>query len=1027
MVIGVENHTPSWLNPDVLTDFMDELREAGYRIGISQYIAAQDLILALTTQGVLLGHPERLKTLLGPIVCSSPSEQEDFGYRFQQWVERFQKNGQVISPEDTKAVELSEELGKLRWRLRQLILTVVGITLTGVFLPVVVELINRNDKPITPTTPSPTTPITPSPITSTTPSTTPITSPTVSITPLQTAPATPTPTPSGSDNSSDNNGDRLQDWQIDIGFTFLAVLIAFLVWHLWWLWRAQLFLERHSTTQQPELQKISIGGFEQTLFPSVAFIQAAQNLRKRIAVSSNQLDIHKTIDATLRRGGLSTPVYGFRQVMPEYLALIDRTSYRDHQAKFVEELVNRLIQNGVFMTVYYFDDDPQVCFPADGISSPQKLREVAIRYSEYRLILLADVERLFDPATGELKPWVDQTSTWSKRAILTPKSLETWGFQEFTLMQQFIVLTATPEGIQTLGQVFSQGTATFQPAEGNPVLLPETLRVRPQRWIERDPPSVEQVDAVLKALQKFLGSDGFYWLCACAVFPEMHWNITLYLGRMLKSTSRHSLLETCPVIHLARLPWFRYGYMPDWLRDRLINTITPIQEKAIRTALQDLLITAVQGSIGELQLQVARQHHNFLPNLANPLLRLLSAKAPKESPLRDYTFLSFMTGQPKLAVAVPHEFNRLLRERKTRRWLTVLGTAVAALFALSLGIHYYPQWFPGSISRSTPKLPGTRSTSSAASPNGLLRTMNVSGQNSIVRTVNISPDGKTIVSGDDEGKAQLWNLNTGQLLRGLRRSSGNVQAVVFSPDGKTIAVGGAGNIIELWDLNGSQTFQINSTSAIYSLAFSPDGKVLLSGQRGGVIKVWNIGGSKEPRSSINAYPSNANVTEIAISPDSASFATRGFESINSQNDSEIKVWSLQNGQQIRSFNAGGSGGINSIAISPDGRLLAAYASKDETVKIWNFATGELLSTLNVEFKRPHAISFSPDGRTLAVGGFADKIQLWDTSTYTKIRELSAGTAYQTYSLTFSPDGQTIVTSGINGSGGVVMVWDVSKS
>jgi hypothetical protein len=643
MDAGTEDIKTIWLNSDVLSNFIDELREAGYRIGVSQYIAVQDLVLALTAQGVSLDNPERLRTLLGPILCSSPSEQEDFQYRFDHWIELLRHSDGAVENIDIKAKALSEELGKVRWHFRQLVL-IITIIFPVFFLPIFLETINRDDQSNSPspTAPSPTAP----------------------------SPTAPSPTaPSPTTITVRKNPDLLRDWQTAIGVSLLAICTTFLILRFWWLWRAQLFLQRHSTTQQPELHRISIDAFEQNLFPPILFIQIAQNLRKRIPVSSHELDIYKTIDATLRQGGWLTPVYGFRQLLPEYLFLIDRTSYRDHQAKFVEEIIGRLSQNGVFITTYYFDDDPRVCFPSDGISPPQKLHEIAVRYPQHRLVIVSDAEKLFDASTSEVEAWVSQTVPWSHRAILTPKPVETWGYQELALAQEFVVLPATPKGVQALGQVFYQGTAIFTLSEGNLVPLPEPLRVRPYRWIERDPPLSEQIDIVLEALQRYLGKDGFYWLSACAVFPELHWNITIYLGSILKTERGHSLLEACSVIDLARLPWFRYGYMPDWLREHLIKTLTQKQDKAIRTALQDLLVTAIQGSVGKLQLEVARQHHRFLARLANPILRLLSQRAPEDSWLRDYMFLSFMSERPKLAIKMSSKFSRLLYKQKKLRTL----------------------------------------------------------------------------------------------------------------------------------------------------------------------------------------------------------------------------------------------------------------------------------------------------------------------------------------------------------------------
>ncbi|NEP11143.1 MAG: hypothetical protein F6K14_13205 [Symploca sp. SIO2C1] len=71
---------------------------------------------------------------------------------------------------------------------------------------------------------------------------------------------------------------------------------------------------------------------------------------------------------------------------------------------------------------------------------------------------------------------------------------------------------------------------------------------------------------------------------------------------------------------MARLPWFRYGYMPDWLREHLIKALTKQQKQTIRTELNNLLVTAVQGSAGSLQLEVAQRSQSFLPNLANLIL-----------------------------------------------------------------------------------------------------------------------------------------------------------------------------------------------------------------------------------------------------------------------------------------------------------------------------------------------------------------------------------------------------------------------
>ncbi len=412
-------------------------------------------------------------------------------------------------------------------------------------------------------------------------------------------------------------------------------------------------------------------------------LKIARNLRNRIRVPSHEIDVNKTIDATLSRGGWLTPVYRTYQVLPEYLFLINRTSYRDHQAKFIEEIIEGLKQEGVFITIYFFDDDPRMCFSKNDQSCPLRLREITSKYSEHFLVMISDTEKFFSSISGELEPWVNQLTNWENRTVLTPTPVENWGYQELELAQEFIILPATLKGLEVLSQRLRQGWATYFVGEEMQIPLPDSLRTRPYLWIERNPPPTEQINAMLDSLEKYLGKNSFYWLSACAVFPELHWNITIYLGNVLKIESGASLIEVCSLTDLARLPWLRYGYMPDWLRVYLIATLTPEQQQIIRTVLQGLLITAVQGSVSKLQLEVARQYHRFLPKLANPILYLLSKQGAVNSQLRDYIFLGFMRGQSVLAMRVSDEFSRSLQKQKRYDWwrkvLIKLGIEVKPL------------------------------------------------------------------------------------------------------------------------------------------------------------------------------------------------------------------------------------------------------------------------------------------------------------------------------------------------------------
>jgi ABC-type branched-subunit amino acid transport system substrate-binding protein len=664
------NEIPNWISSDALADFIDRLRDAGYKIGVSQYIAAQELILALVDQDELLDSPERLCTLLGPIFCSSPTEQHDFQQQFTSWIELLKSTHQLpltvdsssekVSSADEEAQALSDKLENIRIRSHWLIKSLVSATFVISVISILAIFWEWENSQI----------------------------PRLKVTDFHTlktlltkqsfltAQQSPTETVSSTtekspiakalpNNTLKEEDDHQQSPNLSAIclFALINALTFFLIWQLWWYKSANQFLQRLGSRKEPELQKFSIQELEPNLFSPILFSQIVKGLRYRIRIPSYELDMKKTIDATLQNEGWLLPVYESLQLPLEYLFLIDRVSIRDHQSKFIEGMIDVLKQDGVFITRYFFESSPNICFSENIETPPKKLNEVIHQYHHHCVIVVADIDRFFNAINGELEFWVGQLKSWSKCAILTPNPVKNWTYQEIMLSQQFIVLPATSQGLLILSQVLNPDVVeSLVFSEENKASLPNVFLSDPIRWIERDPPDSEQVEAMLKSTEQYLGKTGYYWFSACAIFPEIHWNITIYLGTQLQTEEGISLLDECSPSTLVRLPWFRYGYMPDWLRMRIILTLTDQQESAIRSALQNLLLTSMQGSVTNQALGVAK-NNNFLPKLINPILHLTIWRAAKNSPLREYLFLRFMKGQAPLASRVPDEF-RYLRKRK---------------------------------------------------------------------------------------------------------------------------------------------------------------------------------------------------------------------------------------------------------------------------------------------------------------------------------------------------------------------------
>lgn len=154
------------------------------------------------------------------------------------------------------------------------------------------------------------------------------------------------------------------------------------------------------------------------------------------------------------------------------------------------------------------------------------------------------------------------------------------------------------------------------------------------------------------------------------------------------------------------------------------------------------------------------------------------------------------------------------------------------------------------------------------------------------------------------------------------------------------------------------------------------------------------------------------VRSVAISPDGRLVAS-GFLYEG------IKVWEVDSGLPLHSMR-GHTASVNSISFSPDSQWLVS-GSRDRTIKLWDVYAGREIRTLDAhDCGEVRAVTFSPDGLWLASGSTDSIVRLWRVITGKEVQPMEGHEGPVT-STVFSPDGRYIASGSLDRT---LKLWDV---
>jgi WD40 repeat protein len=139
----------------------------------------------------------------------------------------------------------------------------------------------------------------------------------------------------------------------------------------------------------------------------------------------------------------------------------------------------------------------------------------------------------------------------------------------------------------------------------------------------------------------------------------------------------------------------------------------------------------------------------------------------------------------------------------------------------------------------------------------------------------------------------------------------------------------------------------------------------------------------------------------------ASFSPDGTRVVTASFDDTARIWNATTGQLIATL-TGHTDALWAASFSPDSTRVVT-ASEDKTARIWNAVSGQLIATLTGHTDSVWAASFSPDSTRVVTASKDKTAWIWNAANGKPIATLTGHTE-EVEAASFSPDGTRVATA-----------------
>jgi RNA polymerase sigma factor (sigma-70 family) len=261
--------------------------------------------------------------------------------------------------------------------------------------------------------------------------------------------------------------------------------------------------------------------------------------------------------------------------------------------------------------------------------------------------------------------------------------------------------------------------------------------------------------------------------------------------------------------------------------------------------------------------------------------------------------------------------------------------------------------------------------------------------------VAVTPDGQTLIVGQQGGMVRLWDWQAGKERRSFaahppgdpkRNGRGGIVALAISDDGRSLVTAGVSNDLRRWDLTtGQAQWSLNERQGLtQALAVSPDQKLVAWATPGGQVRIGDLasGADRCPVSGHGMW-----IGQVHVLPD-------GRTALTASSDGTIRSWDIATGRELRrvELEAPLRGWGWPAVFTPNGRGLLGRSTwrgqEDHEKLLWETATGRL---------QPLAEVFKPVKSWILTPPVQDAVLVLDRSDQTiALRDWPLGRLRQTF-------------------------------